>query len=48
MDGSVKSSIFTIDGAEALGPPLIGALLRMPWEAVRRRMDKAQFLRRII
>ena len=26
------------DGAEPFGPPLIGALLRMPWEAVRRRM----------
>jgi DNA-binding MarR family transcriptional regulator len=23
---------------QALGPPLIGALLRMPWEAVQRRM----------
>jgi DNA-binding MarR family transcriptional regulator len=25
-------------GAQAFGPPLIGALLRMPWEAVQRRM----------
>ncbi len=25
-------------GAEPFGPPLIGALLRMPWEAVQRRM----------
>ena len=24
--------------AEAVGPPLIGALLRMPWEAVQERM----------
>lgn len=36
-----KSSHFTkaqSDGAELFGPPLIGALLRMPWEAVRARM----------
>jgi DNA-binding MarR family transcriptional regulator len=33
-----KSSRFTQGGAEPLGPPLIGALLRMPWETVRRRM----------
>ena len=36
-----KSSSFTntpTDGAELFGPPLIGALLRMPWEAVRERM----------
>ena len=34
------SSAFTKDGAEEkpFGPPLIGALLRVPWEAVRRRM----------
>lgn len=33
-----KSSGFThVDGAP-LGPPLIGALLRIPWETVRRRM----------
>jgi DNA-binding MarR family transcriptional regulator len=34
-----KSSDFTrlSDGA-AFGPPLIGALLRVPWEAVRRKM----------
>jgi DNA-binding MarR family transcriptional regulator len=30
-----SSSHFT---TEAFGPPLIGALLRMPWEAVQRRM----------
>jgi DNA-binding MarR family transcriptional regulator len=24
--------------ADALGPPLMGALLRMPWQALRRRM----------
>ena len=39
MAASKKSSDFTKpDGEEAFGPPLIGALLRMPWEAVRRRM----------
>ena len=39
MAASKKSSGFTKpDGEEAFGPPLIGALLRMPWEAVRRRM----------
>ena len=38
MDGSIKSSDFTRAGVEPVGPPLIGALLRMPWEAVRRRM----------
>src|SRR5215471_5360757 len=31
-----KSSAFT--KSESFGPPLIGALLRIPWEAVRRRM----------
>jgi DNA-binding MarR family transcriptional regulator len=31
------SSRFT-NSAEAVGPPLIGALLRMPWEAVQQRM----------
>jgi DNA-binding MarR family transcriptional regulator len=36
-----KSSRFTTlrpPGSNALGPPLIGALLRMPWEAVQERM----------
>jgi DNA-binding MarR family transcriptional regulator len=34
-----KSSGFTDPGgAEPFGPPLIGALLRMPWEQVLRRM----------
>lgn len=32
-----KSSSFTT-GSEPLGPPLIGALLRLPWEAVQERM----------
>ena len=34
MANSSSSSSFTT----APGPPLIGALLRMPWEAVQRRM----------
>jgi DNA-binding MarR family transcriptional regulator len=34
-----KSSRFTQrSAAQAFGPPLIGALLRMPWERVLRRM----------
>jgi len=33
-----KSNDFTRVDAKPLGPPLIGALLRMPWETVRRRM----------
>jgi DNA-binding MarR family transcriptional regulator len=39
MPSERKSSHFTqsTDG-QALGPPLIGALLRMPWEQVLRRM----------
>ena len=38
LDGS--SSNFTRSGwdAEPFGPPLIGALLRIPWEAVQRHM----------
>src|SRR5947207_470877 len=41
MADTGKSSRFTTrpsNGAEPLGPPLIGALLRMPWEAVQQRM----------
>jgi DNA-binding MarR family transcriptional regulator len=39
MATSKKSSSFTQSaGKEPFGPPLIGALLRTPWEAVRRRM----------
>jgi DNA-binding MarR family transcriptional regulator len=41
MKRSSSSSAFTNppEGeGEAFGPPLIGALLRMPWEAVQRRM----------
>ena len=35
-----SSSVFTkvVPEDEPFGPPLIGALLRMPWEAVQRRM----------
>src|SRR5215831_4263833 len=32
-----KSSLFTTN-AQPVGPPLIGALLRFPWEAVQRHM----------
>jgi DNA-binding MarR family transcriptional regulator len=32
------SSPFTNSATEAFGPPLIGALLRVPWEAVHRHM----------
>jgi DNA-binding MarR family transcriptional regulator len=41
MTAARKSSDFTHSGADpaqAFGPPLIGALLRMPWELVLRRM----------
>ena len=38
MPAENTSSTFTQVGAEPLGQPLIGALLRAPWEAVRRRM----------
>ena len=39
MTNSTSSSAFTnAAGSEPFGPPLIGALLRTPWEAVQRRM----------
>ena len=40
MSESTSSSAFTkLDGSGApFGPPMIGALLRTPWEAVQRRM----------
>jgi DNA-binding MarR family transcriptional regulator len=42
MNSRISSSPFTTTHAHAseqpFGPPLIGALLRMPWEAVQRRM----------
>jgi DNA-binding MarR family transcriptional regulator len=42
MTKRTSSSVFTTGstpaGEESFGPPLIGALLRMPWESVQRRM----------
>jgi DNA-binding MarR family transcriptional regulator len=40
MSPTNSSSVFTkgVDNAEPFGPPLIGALLRMPWEAVQKHM----------
>ena len=38
MPARRKSSAFTSSETRPLGPPLLGALLRIPWEAVRRRM----------
>ena len=39
MTRTPSSSDFTNSGSDAaVGPPLIGALLRMPWEVVRQRM----------
>ena len=39
MAKSEKSSLFTTSGDEStFGPPLIGALLRMPWDAVQQHM----------
>lgn len=40
MSKDRSSSSFTKSGteAQAFGPPLIGALLRMPWEAVQEHM----------
>ena len=38
MSNPTSSSDFTTVPEQAFGPPLIGALLRMPWEAVQRRM----------
>jgi DNA-binding MarR family transcriptional regulator len=39
MTSTSSSSDFTKSGAEEpFGPPLIGALLRIPWEAVQRHM----------
>jgi DNA-binding MarR family transcriptional regulator len=36
--GSPSSHFTKPGGEEPFGPPLIGALLRMPWEAVQRHM----------
>src|SRR3954454_17616445 len=40
MRASTSSSAFTnsASSSEPFGPPMIGALLRTPWEAVQRRM----------
>ncbi|HSC92892.1 MAG TPA: MarR family transcriptional regulator [Gaiellaceae bacterium] len=38
MSAPESSSLFTSTAGEPFGPPLIGALLRVPWEAVQRRM----------
>jgi DNA-binding MarR family transcriptional regulator len=39
MTGPISSNFFTeTPSDEPFGPPLIGALLRMPWETVQRRM----------
>src|SRR3954452_4743214 len=40
MSRSTSSSYFTTtrQSGEPFGPPMIGALLRSPWEAVQRRM----------
>src|SRR5215470_14725488 len=38
MSNADSSSRFTNSEAQAFGPPLIGALLRLPWEAVRDHM----------
>lgn len=40
MVKNIKSSVFTTPGNDAkpFGPPLIGALLRMPWDAVQHHM----------
>src|SRR6476469_3141948 len=38
MPRAASSSDFMKSGTEPFGPPLIGALLRVPWETVQRRM----------
>src|SRR3954470_18200782 len=38
MSPRTSSSDFTKSGSEPFGPPMIGALLRTPWEAVQQRM----------
>lgn len=40
MVKKIKSSVFTTPGNDEkpFGPPLIGALLRMPWDAVQHHM----------
>jgi DNA-binding MarR family transcriptional regulator len=40
MNNENSSSLFTISGAEAkpFGPPMVGALLRIPWDSVQEHM----------
>lgn len=40
MNENSSSSVFTTSGAEEkpFGPPMVGALLRMPWDAVQEHM----------
>jgi DNA-binding MarR family transcriptional regulator len=38
MSDTTSSSDFTKSPESSFGPPLIGALLRVPWEAVQRHM----------
>src|SRR5215208_1227824 len=38
MSASDPSSPFTNPAEQPFGPPLIGALLRVPWEAIQRHM----------
>jgi DNA-binding MarR family transcriptional regulator len=38
IDSSSRFTKSPAEAQESFGPPLIGALLRMPWEEVRRRM----------
>ena len=38
MNANDPSSRFTNSSEQPFGPPLIGALLRVPWEAVQRHM----------
>src|SRR3954471_10374637 len=38
MAANDPSSAFTNSAEQPFGPPLIGALLRLPWEAVQQRM----------
>ena len=38
MGQAISSSRFTTSEDKPFGPPLIGALLRVPWEAVQRHM----------
>ena len=42
MAEPTSSSVFTKQSADApVGPPMIGALMRLPWEAVLRRLLRA-------